>query len=81
MTFSLRLKTDALITLPLPAVMGVVNVSPNSFFMPHNSLDKVLKTVDEMIAAGVDIIDDVKLCRYSAVRREGVNVLWNISLP
>lgn len=57
MTFSLRLKTDELISLPRPAVMGVVNVSPNSFFMPHSSLDSVLNAVDEMIAAGVDIID------------------------
>ncbi len=57
MTFDLRLKNDEIISLPKPAVMGIVNVSPNSFFNPHFSLDEVLNSVESMIDAGVSIID------------------------
>lgn len=54
---TLRLKDDQLIRFSTPAVMGIVNVSPNSFFNPHCNVDAVVKTAAEMVAAGVSIID------------------------
>lgn len=54
---TLRLKDDQQVTLPKPAVMGILNVSPNSFFNPHCSTDAVIKAAAEMVAAGVSIID------------------------
>ncbi len=57
MTFELRLKTDKLVKLPKPAIMGIINVSPNSFFNPHHQLDEVLKSAESMVEAGVSMID------------------------
>lgn len=57
MNFQLRLDNDQQITLTKPAVMGIVNVSPNSFFNPHYSIDAVLQTVDGMVKAGATFVD------------------------
>lgn len=43
--------------LNLPAVMGVINVSPNSFYNPVNTIDAALHAAEAMVSAGVDIID------------------------
>lgn len=40
-----------------PAVMGIINVSPNSFYNPHLSLDAALRTAERMVAEGADILD------------------------
>lgn len=40
-----------------PAIMGVINVSPNSFYHPHLDLNSVFKTVERMYAEGADILD------------------------
>ncbi|OGO91151.1 MAG: dihydropteroate synthase [Coxiella sp. RIFCSPHIGHO2_12_FULL_42_15] len=57
MPFQLHLKTGALLEFPHTAVMGIINVSPNSFFNPHHSIEAALKTAEHMVAAGVDILD------------------------
>ena len=57
MTFQLRLRNDKVIALPRPAVMGVINVSPNSFYNPCKTLDAALKTAQLMVEQGVDILD------------------------
>lgn len=40
-----------------PAIMGVINASPNSFFRPINNLDEALREADAMVQAGAGIID------------------------
>jgi len=57
MVFHLHLRTGELITLPKPAVMGVINISPNSFINAHQSLDAALQSTAKMVEQGVDIID------------------------
>lgn len=39
--------------------MGVVNLTPDSFYAGsrHRTIDEVLRTIDKMIAEGVDIVD------------------------
>lgn len=48
-----------LITFTRPLVMGILNVTPDSFFDggQHNSTKAALQRVTKMIAEGVDIID------------------------
>jgi dihydropteroate synthase len=57
MTLSLRLRNDQLINFPRPAIMGIINMSPNSFFRPHLNITAALATAENMIAAGADILD------------------------
>ena len=40
-----------------PAVMGIINLSHDSFYQPALSQDDLLFQADAMVAAGVDIID------------------------
>lgn len=40
-----------------PAIMGIINVSPDSFHAPHTSVGSVLKTAEQMVKAGADIVD------------------------
>lgn len=40
-----------------PVVMGIINVSPNSFYRPHLSLDDALRTAETMVADGAAILD------------------------
>lgn len=48
-----------LITFETPRVMGILNVTPNSFFDGglHNSLDKIEHQTERMLLEGADIID------------------------
>lgn len=48
-----------LITFETPKVMGILNVTPNSFFDGglHNSLDKIEQQTERMLMEGADIID------------------------
>ena len=48
-----------LINFSIPKIMGILNVTPDSFFDGgrYNSSDKVLKQVEKMIISGADIID------------------------
>lgn len=55
--FSLRLRDNRLIHFSRTAIMGVINMSPNSFFRPHENLAAALKTAENMVAAGADILD------------------------
>ncbi len=55
--FSLRLADNQKISLTKPAVMGVINMSPDSFYRPYSSHDEILKTVEGMVNSGVNIID------------------------
>lgn len=57
MSFQLRLKTETVMTFPHAAVMGIINVSPNSFFNPLHSTEMALKTAEKMVLAGADILD------------------------
>lgn len=55
--FALRLANDRQVSLQQPSVMGVINMSPDSFYRPYSSRDEILKTIDSMVESGVDIID------------------------
>ena len=48
-----------LITFEKPLVMGILNVTPDSFFDggKHNSVDNALQKAEQLIQDGVDIID------------------------
>lgn len=48
-----------LINFSIPKIMGILNVTPDSFFDGgrYDSSDKVLKQVEKMIISGADIID------------------------
>lgn len=50
---------DKLLNLNSPLVMGILNVTPDSFFQNSRNRDveKAMKWVKEIISAGVDIID------------------------
>ncbi len=56
--FSLNLK-GRLIEFDRPAVMGILNVTPDSFYAGSRTLDhdKIYARAEKMINAGVDIID------------------------
>lgn len=67
--FSLNLKGE-LVEITRPQVMGILNVTPDSFYSGSRSFDAkaIGLRIDEMIAEGVDIID---LGAYSS--RPGAN--------
>jgi dihydropteroate synthase len=48
-----------LVVLDRPLVMGILNLTPDSFFDggKHNSVDAALKRADQMLSEGADIID------------------------
>ncbi len=48
-----------LITFEKPLIMGILNVTPDSFFDGgrHNDLDHALRKAEQLLADGVDIID------------------------
>lgn len=48
-----------LITFEIPKVMGILNVTPNSFFDGglHHSLEKIEQQIEKMLTEGADIID------------------------
>lgn len=40
-----------------PCVMGIINMSPNSFYQPYTTVDTAIDAIANMVAAGVDMID------------------------
>ncbi|ATN74755.1 dihydropteroate synthase [Coxiella burnetii] len=56
-SFYLRLRDDKRIVFSEPAVMGIINVSPNSFYHPHLDLNSALRTAEKMVDEGADILD------------------------
>lgn len=56
--FSLNLKGE-LIEVTRPHVMGILNVTPDSFYSDSRSFDAeaISRRIDEMVSEGVDIID------------------------
>jgi dihydropteroate synthase len=48
-----------LIDLNLPKVMGILNVTPNSFYDggKHNEINSIMHQVDKMLSEGADFID------------------------
>lgn len=61
-----------LITFEKPLIMGILNVTPDSFFDGgrHNDLDHALRKAEQLLSDGVDIID---IGAYSS--REGAAVV------
>lgn len=55
--FYLRLCDGRCVFFSEPAIMGVINVSPNSFYNPHSDLNSVLRTAEKMVEEGADILD------------------------
>lgn len=55
--YALRMRDDSLFQLPKPTLMGIINMSPNSFYQPQPSFDAAVQTVADMVKAGADIID------------------------
>lgn len=55
--FSLRLANGRKVSLLKPSVMGVINMSPDSFYRPYSSADEILRIVEQMVNSGVDIVD------------------------
>lgn len=55
--FNLRLRDNRLLEFSKPAVMGVINTSPNSFYNPHATIKAALQTAERMVADGADILD------------------------
>jgi len=57
-SFSINVK-GSLVDLSTPKVMGIINVTPDSFFegSRKNSLDQILKSAEEMIQSGADFLD------------------------
>lgn len=68
-SFSLRLKTNELKTFARPAVMGIINVSPNSFFNACIDHTAALRMAEQMVHEGADFLD---------VGGEGTNPSVNI---
>lgn len=56
-SFHLRLRDDRCVDFSEPAIMGIINVSPNSFYNPHSSIDAALHTAEKMVDEGADILD------------------------
>ncbi len=56
--FSLNIR-GRLFEYDKPAVMGIVNVTPDSFFAGSRSstIPEIAKRVEEMITAGADMLD------------------------
>ncbi len=57
LSFSLALPRDHSIPLKKPCVMGVINVSPDSFYRPISKLTDALRAAEQMVAQGASIID------------------------
>jgi len=55
--FRLRLRDDRIVSLSTPSVMGIINLSPDSFYRPYSSADDIRKTIEQMVVAGADFID------------------------
>lgn len=56
-TFTLRYRNDSTVEFLKPAVMGVINISPNSFYNPSSDVDAALACAEHMIGDGADMLD------------------------
>lgn len=56
-TFNLRLRSNKVIALAKPSIMGVINMSPNSFYQPIQSVKAAISQASHMVAAGAHILD------------------------
>ena len=54
---TLRLRNQQSIEFCEPVVMGIINVSPNSFYRPHGNVVAAVHTAQQMIAEGAQILD------------------------
>jgi dihydropteroate synthase len=59
MTSIFKLRSGKILSLEKPLVMGIINVTPDSFYSKSRKRDplEVLRTVEQMISEGVDIVD------------------------
>ncbi|MDF1797362.1 MAG: dihydropteroate synthase [Coxiellaceae bacterium] len=57
MTLTLKLSKGVKKTFEQPMVMGVINMSPNSFYQPCESFGQGLAQAEQMIAEGADMLD------------------------
>src|SRR3990167_8167389 len=56
-TFTILFRHSHRKEIAKPAVMGIINLSPNSFYNPHKNVDDVLRTAEQMVSQGVHFID------------------------
>lgn len=56
-SFNLLSRNDKLISLPKPCIMGIINVSPNSFFRPYPKLSDAIDAAASMVEEGASILD------------------------
>lgn len=68
----LRLRNGDLISSTSPLIMGIINLSPDSFFKPHATLNDALHTAELMVAEGADILDIGTIATNPSV-----SVNWN----
>ena len=55
--FYLRMRDDSRMNFFEPAIMGIINVSSNSFYNPHFDKESALCTAEKMVNEGVNILD------------------------
>lgn len=55
--WGIRLKDGSNLSFNQPIVMGIVNLSPDSFYAPHTSIDSALHAAQRHIAEGALILD------------------------
>lgn len=56
-TFELLNSHHDLIRFNKPCIMGIINMSPNSFYQPYLKLDQAIDAVADMFTAGAQMID------------------------
>ncbi len=55
--FTLRLKNQTILKWNRPLIMGVINLSPNSFYQPVANLEQALFLAEAMVKGGAAILD------------------------
>lgn len=55
--FVLRLADDRRLFFPKPTIMGIINLSPDSFYNPHQNILSALETAKHMIESGAGMLD------------------------
>ncbi len=55
--FYLRLADNRRVSLLKPSIMGVINMSPNSFYHPYHTKDETLTAIEHMVKNGASFID------------------------
>ena len=56
-SFDLRMRNGNYVNFFEPAVMGIINVSANSFYNPHFNKESALRTAEKMVNEGANILD------------------------